>query len=60
VMVRVNDTFEAGQERLHALLVANSAEPQGYMPQHHQAHVRWPKRRWRNGYPIRDDSSEGR
>jgi hypothetical protein len=56
--MRLNDSFAQGQQRLSALLVSQSGPPQGYVPQHHLAHVRWPKQRFRYGYPIRNEAEK--
>lgn len=52
--LRINDSFAESQKRLSALLAAHSGPPQGYVPQHEQAHVRLPARRYRFGYPVRN------
>lgn len=56
-MLRVNDTFVSADERIRALLAQHKDEPQGYVPQHHLAHVRWPQRQWRHGYPIHESDT---
>ena len=38
-MFHLNESFSSGDERLRALLAAHADEPQGYVPQHHLAHV---------------------
>lgn len=57
MMLRVNDTFVSADERIRALLAQHKDEPQGYVPQHHLAHVRWPQRQWRHGYPIHESDT---